>query len=83
MKQFIVMEHDKNKRRTFYNYLVKRYNLDICYPFEKNSFIDSHYPFVIDFSENKLWICNSITCLACASQCGMVVSIDVFKINMD
>ena len=37
---------------------------------------------VIDFKENSLWICNSITSLACASQCGKIIGIGEFKENV-
>ena len=77
-KQFIVFENDINKRKDFYDYINNRYNLDICYPYIKDYFIKSKYPFVVDFTENKFWICESITCLACASQSGKIITINNF-----
>ncbi len=77
-KQFIVTEHDEIKRKKFYDYISDRYNLNICYPYIKDYFIKSEYPFVVDFKENKFWICESITCLACASQSGKIITIDDF-----
>lgn len=77
-KQYIVSEKDPKKREEFYDYIISKYNLDICYPYTKDYFIKSKYPFVIDFNENKLWICNSITSLACASQRNKIINIDNF-----
>ncbi len=77
-KQFIVTESDKSKREEFYYYIISKYKLDICYPYDKNRFIESNFPFVIDFKENSIWICNSITSLACASQSGKIITIDDF-----
>ena len=77
-KQFIVTESDKSKREEFYDYIISKYKLDICYPYDKNRFIESNFPFVIDFKENSIWICNSITSLACASQSGKIITIDDF-----
>lgn len=77
--QFIVKEISEDKREEFYDYLTSKYNLNISYPYNKDSFIKSTYPFVIDFKENKLWICNSITSLACASQCDKIITIDDFR----
>lgn len=77
-KQFIVTEHDEIKRKKFYDYISDRYNLDICYSYIKDYFIKSKYPFVVDIKENKFWICESITFLACASQSGKIITIDDF-----
>lgn len=74
-KQFIVTESDKNKRKEFYDYIVNKYHLDIWYPYDRDSFSKNKYPFVIDFKNNKLWICESITCLACAK----IITIADFK----
>ena len=76
--QFIVSENDKIRRKEYYEYICDRYNLDICYPYIKDYFIKSEYPFVVDFKENKFWICESITCLACASQRRKIITIDDF-----
>ena len=54
----------KDKREYFYNYIHNKYNIkdvmDIDY------MINNKYPFVIDLKEKTLWVCTSITCLACA-----------------
>ena len=33
---------------------------------------------VIDLDKNILWVCKSITCLACASQNNKIISLDNF-----
>lgn len=78
-KQYIVEEKDINKREEFYNYIMDKYDLDIRYPYAKEKFINSVFPFVIDFKENTFWICNSITSLACASQKKLIMTIADFK----
>lgn len=75
--QYIVNESNINKRKEFYNYIMNNYNL-INMDSKKNM-INNKFPFVIDFNENIFWICNSITCLACASQNNQIISIDEFK----
>ena len=77
-KQYIVQENNKGKREEFYNYIVNNYNLKIHYPFTKELFIESDFPFVVDFKDNSFWICNSITCLACLAQAHKIISIDDF-----
>ena len=39
--QYIVKEHNKLKRKLFFNYIMKHYDLDLSYPFEKEVFINS------------------------------------------
>lgn len=41
--------------------------------------INSSFPFVIDFIDNAFWICESITCCACAAQSGKILTIEKFK----
>ena len=78
--QFIVAVAGKDERKLFYEYIVNTYNLDKYYPFFKRQFIQSNFPFVIDFKENIFWICNSITCCACASQAKVIYTVDQFKV---
>ena len=77
--QYIVSEHDKKKREELYDYICNNYHLEVCYPFSKDAFINSKYPFVIDFKEHILWICESITCLACAAQNDLIISTSEFR----
>ncbi len=78
MKQFIVQEKDIKKRKTFYSYLHNNFKLkDNC-----ENIIESTFPFVVDFNDNSLWVCSSITCLACASQSKKIISINEFKERM-
>ncbi len=78
-KQYIVKESNKGKREELYDYVVNNYDLEIHYPYTKNKFIDSNFPFVIDFKENSFWVCKSITCCACESAAGRIITIEEFK----
>ena len=78
MRQYIISEKDTTKRKEFYNYIVNNYNLEILYPYDKERFINSLFPFVVDFKVNTFWVCESITSLACASQNKRIISIDEF-----
>lgn len=75
--QYIVKESNINKREEFYDYIMNNYNL-INIDSKKNM-INNKFPFVVDFDEKIFWICNSITCLACASQNKQIISIEEFK----
>ena len=77
--QYIVSEPNKKKREEFFDYINNEYNLDICYPYTKEEFIKSNFPFVIDFKEKNFWICDSITCCACAAQAKQIIGIKEFK----
>ena len=77
--QFIVQEHTKEKREEFYDYIINNYNFKIHYPFEKELFIDSIFPFVVDFKEKSFWICESVTCCAAAAACGSIINSEEFK----
>ena len=79
MNQFIVNESDIYKREEFYDYITNYYNIEISYPYYKEKFINNTFPFVIDFENNNFWICESITCCACASQAKIIYTIDEFK----
>lgn len=78
-KQYIVKESDKKKREDFYNYIKKTYNLLNYYPFYKERFVNNSFPFVVDFDDNSFWICESITCCACAASQNVMYTIDEFK----
>lgn len=77
--QYIVQEDNKMKREQFYDFIIKNYDLKITYPYYKEEFINSNFPFVIDFKEKLFWICESITCCAAAAQRGVIFTIDEFK----
>lgn len=40
--------------------------------------IKSIFPFIVDLSTNEFWVCESITCCACASQNKQIISDDEF-----
>lgn len=76
-KQYIVQESDKEKRKEFYEYIVNNY--DLLIRFDKNHMINSSFPFVVDFKEKDFWVCESITCCACAAQKKKILTIKEFK----
>ena len=77
--QFIVEETDNKKREKFYDYITQKYDLRISYPFYKENFIESGFPFIVDFKERNFWVCESITCCAAAASRGVIISIKDFK----
>jgi len=77
--QYIVNENDLLKREEFYNYILDNYNMKISYPFNKERFIDNHFPFVVDFNDNSFWICESVTCCAAAASNHAIITIEDFK----
>ncbi len=74
--QYIVAISDMDKRVDFYNDILKRYELQDLL---RESDIESGFPFVVDFDKKTLWVCTSITCLAAASQCGKIMTLDEFR----
>lgn len=72
--QYIVSPENKLKRDELYEYLDKNnYN----FVDDKEYYVDSNFPFVIE--ENKrVWICNSITCCACAAQAGQIINTEEY-----
>lgn len=73
--QYIVAISDMDKRIDFYNDILKKYELQDLL---KSTDIESGFPFVVDFDKKTLWVCTSITCLAAASQCGKIMTLDEF-----
>ena len=78
-EQFMVQENNKRRRGKFYDYIVENYDLKINYPFIKELFVKSDFPFVIDFNDNTFWVCESIICCACAAENHKIISINEFK----
>lgn len=76
-KQYIVQESNKEKREEFYEYIINNYDLFV--ESSKDYMIESNFPFVVDFKENNFWICNSVTCCACAAQKGKIIDVKKFK----
>lgn len=79
--QFIINEPDKIKRGHFYDYLINNYNFNISFPFTRENFININFPMVVDFKEKNFWVCNSITCNACAAQQGVMITLDEYFIQ--
>lgn len=77
--QFIVKVAGKEERKAFYEYIMNTYKVEKWYPFFKRKFINNSFPFVVDFKEKSFWICDCITCCACAAQTNNIFTIDQFK----
>ena len=75
-KQYIVQVHGTYKREKLFDYIINNYNLKIC--FSKEYMVNSVFPFVIDFAEKKFWVCESVTCCACAAQNNNILSLEDF-----
>ena len=77
--QYMIKEGNKEKRKEFFEYIKKTYKLRIGYPYLKKKFINSPFPFVVDFQDNRFWVCESITCCALATTNKLLFTIDEFK----
>ena len=77
-KQFIIGESNSSLRVEFYNYIHENYDLEEHF-LTSGEIENSKFPFVVDFSINSFWICNSITCCACAAQKNLIMTISEFK----
>ena len=75
-KQYIVLPKDKKERKDFYNYLMNNGYFDLEDYLEER-YINSHFPFVIE-SDKSFWLCESVTCCACASQNKQIISCEEF-----
>ena len=71
--QYIVTESDINKRKEFFDYMVSNY--DLILHSSEEIMINSRFPFVVDFDNNTFWVCESITCLACAAQRKRIIAV--------
>ena len=76
--QYIIREGNINKRKEFYDYIMNKYNFSNIH-YSKDSMINSKFPFVVDFKEKVFWVCESVSCCACAQQAGVIITIDEFK----
>ncbi len=65
-EQYIVQVSGIDNREYFYELIDNNYKLNKY--FTKDYMIHSKFPFVIDFKDNSFWVCESITCCACAAQ---------------
>ncbi len=79
--QFIINEPDKVKRGHFFDYITNNYKFNISFPFTRIGFQEINFPMVVDFKERNFWVCNSITCNACAAQAGVIITLDEFFIQ--
>ena len=76
--QFMVKESNKLKRSKFFDYITSKYDLYVEYPYFKEDFVNNNFPFVIDFEDKSFWICESVTCCACAASNKVLFTIDEF-----
>ena len=76
-EQYIVSESDISKRRAFYKYINTKYNLKRY--MNRYKMIHNKFPFVVDFNDNSFWVCESITCCACAQLNKQIITIEKFK----
>lgn len=73
-KQVIVLCRDTNERKYLYNYLINN-GFVSKEKKRKKYYIDIHFPYVIE-PDNTFWICDSITCLACASSKKLIKTLN-------
>ena len=79
-KQYFVSVNGKKKRESFYDFIITKYDIkDLV----EDELIDGPFPFVVDFDENIFYICNSITCCACAAQSKKIISEKEFKKRLE
>ena len=81
--QYIIQESNKIKREEVYNYIKDNYKLKNKYPYKKEKFIESNFPFIVDFNEKIFWICDSITCCACAASNHQILTLEEFEIKVE
>lgn len=74
--QYIVSIDVEKNRYDFINYIKKNYKLK--FRFDDEYMINSKFPFVVDFKRKDFWVCESITCCACAAQNGLIISFEEF-----
>ena len=79
--QFIVNESDEVKRGHFFDYITNNYDFTVSFPFNRKGFQEINFPMVVDFKERNFWVCNSITCNACAAQQGVIITLDEYFIQ--
>ena len=75
-KQYFVQSKDKPKREVLFNYITKYTKMKTKE--SKKDMMNSNFPFVVDYKTNHFWICNSITCCACAAQRNQIITVEEF-----
>lgn len=73
--QYIVQCHG-TERVYFLNYLLNN-NFILANNINYSEIIESKFPFVIE-DDNTFWICESITCCACAAQAKRIINVRTF-----
>ena len=76
-EQYMVHDSDIFNRNAFYEYIINKYNLLVR--MERDKMIGSKFPFVVDFKDKSFWVCESVTCCACAAQKKKILTIEQFK----
>lgn len=75
--QYIVNISGVNARLSFIKYI--KMNFKLKFRFEEGYMANSKFPFVIDFKKKDFWVCESITCCACAAQNNLILTFEQFK----
>lgn len=76
-EQYMVHDSDIFNRNAFYEYIINKYNLLVR--MERDEMVGSKFPFVVDFKDKSFWVCESVTCCACAAQKKKILTIEQFK----
>ena len=79
-KQYTVQVSGPTNRKEFIK-LIKN-NFKLKFLFDEEYMINSKFPFIVDLKDKTFWVCESITCCACAAQNNQILSIEEFKNNM-
>lgn len=77
-RQYIVSEHGYLNRCLFYKYVHDNYKIKDVY-YDKEYMCRSKFPFVVDLKKKILYVCESITCCALASQNKRIIIVKDFK----
>ncbi len=77
-EQYMVHDSDLFNRNAFYEYIVNTYaNLKVR--MDRDKMVNNKFPFVIDFKDKSFWVCESVTCCACAAQKKKILTIERFN----
>ena len=76
-EQYMVHDSDIFNRNAFYEYIINKYNLLVR--MERDEMVGSKFPFVVDLKDKSFWVCESVTCCACAAQKKKILTIEKFN----
>ena len=72
--QYIVNESNSLKRKELIDFITSKIVLRSYETYEE--LINSKFPIVLNFDDNTIWVCNSITSLVCAAQAHKILTLD-------